>query len=238
MEGRVRRFEFVEGNQAKFWEVARRGASLTVASGHIGGAAKSRTKQLADYMAAEQEFDRLIRDKLRRGYVEVQEASEPESPMPDRWLVLVPLDGSASHELKPAATRYLVWRLVEVGVLDKKTAPPDLQRWEERASRRLRLSEPPAPGTEQYAEYQRVFLELSAADRATETGQHAVIGAYKLASGSDWIITAKEAAWLAESAHTRTPRRHKTTASAQQWLDDWQAFNERASTSGYTVRLR
>lgn len=238
MEGRERRFEFIQGNQAKFWSVSRRGASLTVASGRIGGAAKSRTKQLADYMAAEQEFDRLIRDKLRRGYVEVVEASEVEAPMPDRWLVLTPLDGSAPHELKPAATRYMVWRMVEVGMMDRQAEPPDLTRWSERASRRLRLEEPPAPGTEHYNEYQSVYLELSAADRASESAQHGVIGAYKFASGSDWIVTGKEAAWLADAARTRTPRRHKIAATAQQWLDDWEAFHVRVSDVGYTVRLR
>lgn len=238
MEGRVRRFEFVQGNQAKFWEVARRGASLTVASGKIGGQAKSRTKQLADYMAAEQEFDRLIRDKLRRGYVEVQQASEPEPPMPDRWLSLVPLDGSAPLELKPAAARYLIWRMVEVGVMDKQAPPPDLGRWAERASRRMRLPEVPAQGSEQYNEFRTLFLELSAGDRATELDQHGVVGAYKWAQGSDWIVTGKESAWLAEGARTRVPRRHKIAANAQQWLDDWIAFHERVADVGYTVQLR
>jgi predicted DNA-binding WGR domain protein len=238
VEGRERRFEFIQGNQAKFWSVSRRGATLTVASGRIGGQTKTRTKQLADYMAAEQEFDRLIRDKLRRGYVEVQKPSEPEGPMPDRWLSLVPVDGSAPLELKPAATRYMVWRMVEVGIMDRQTPPPDLSRWAERASRRLRLTEIPESSHPQHGDFRQLFLELSAGDRASELGQHGVVGAYKLAQGSDWIVTGKEAAWLADGARTRTPRRHKIAANAQQWLDDWITFHERVSDTGYTVQVR
>jgi predicted DNA-binding WGR domain protein len=238
VEGRERRFEFIQGNQAKFWSVSRRGATLTVASGRIGGQTKSRTKQLADYMAAEQEFDRLIRDKLRRGYVEVHKPSDPEAPMPDRWLSLVPLDGSAPLDLKPAATRYMVWRMVEVGIMDRQAPPPDLSRWAERASRRLRLTEVPEPTHPQHGDFRQLFLELSAADRASELPQHGVVGAYKLAHSSDWIVTGKEASWLADGARTRTPRRHKIAANAQQWLNDWIDFHERVSETGYTVQLR
>ncbi|MEZ4236392.1 MAG: WGR domain-containing protein [Myxococcota bacterium] len=234
----MRRFEYIQGNQAKFWEVTRRGATLTMASGRIGGTAKSRTKQLPDYMAAEQEFDRLIRDKLRRGYVEVEEASEPEAPMPDRALRLVPLDGSAPLELKSAATRYLVWRMVEVGAMDKQIEPPDLERWAYRASRRLRLEEVPSEDAPEFDEYRKLYLELSEADRARETGQHQVVGSYKLAVGEDWIVTAREAGWLADATRNRPPRRHKQTTNQDQWLDDWVEFHDRVSGCGYVVEIK
>lgn len=226
----MRRFEFVQGNQAKFWEISRRGATLTVGSGRIGGAAKVRNKALADYMAAEQEFDRLIRDKLRRGYVEVHAASEPESATPDRTVRL--LCKSRELLLKPAATRYLTWRMVEVGAMDKRIPPPDLDRWSHRASRRLRLEDVPPPDHPQHAEYRAVFLDLSAADRASETGQHGVVGAYKVLNGSDWTITAKEAAILADASRNRTPRRHKVTTNQEQWLADWIDFLDFAAKHG------
>ena len=57
----MRRFEYIRGNQAKFWEVVRKGAVITTASGKIGKSPKKKTKQHTDYMVAEQEFDRLVR---------------------------------------------------------------------------------------------------------------------------------------------------------------------------------
>lgn len=232
----MRRFEYIQGNQAKFWEVSRRGASLTVASGRIGGSAKTRTKQLADYMAAEQEFDRLIRDKLRRGYVEVEEASVPESPPPDRKLVLRSLDGEVELTLKPAATRYLLWRMVEIGLMDKQMTPPDLRRWLHRSSRRLRLTEIPDDDHPQQEAFWDMYMELSEEDRRTESTKHGIVGAYKLSVGTDWIVTEREASWLAEGSKSQTPRRHKITASQEQWLEEWVAFNERgAANGGYIV---
>lgn len=234
----MRRFEYIHANQAKFWEVSRRGATLTVKSGRIGGGAKERTKQLADFMAAEQEFDRLIRDKLRRGYVEVHAATDVSAPIPDRWVRLRPLDGSAPLELKAAATRYVAWRMIEVGVMDKQTKAPDLGRWEQRAARRLRLEEVPAPGAPEYGDFREIFLDLSAADRAAETGQWGIVGAYKLLEGTEWVVTPKEAAWLADATRNRTPRRHKTSTNQEHWLGEWQELHDRlAGKAGYVVEL-
>lgn len=232
----MRRFEFIQGNQAKFWEVTRRGSSVTVASGKIGGAAKTRTKQLSDYMAAEQEFDRLIRDKLRRGYVEVHGASEPDVGLPDRTLRLRPLDGTEPLDLKAAGTRYLVWRMIEVGAMDRQVEAPDLARWAQRASRRLRLDSVPEEESPAFHDYWSLFVELSEVDRAAETGQLGVVGAYKFTYGSHWIVTGKESGWLGDAGQNRTPRRHKVTANQQQWLEEWIAFHARvAPTGGYTV---
>lgn len=234
----MRRFEYIQANQAKFWEVSRRGATLTVKSGRIGGPPKMREKQLQDFMAAEQEFDRLIRDKLRRGYVEVHAATETNDPIPDRVVLLRPLDGSAPLELRDHATKYIAWRMIEVGVMDKQAKAPDLERWSHRAARRLRLEEVPAPGTEPYEEFRGIFLELSQADRGAETGQYGVVGAYKLLSGTEWIVTPKEAAWLGDATRNRTPRRHKMSASQERWLGEWQAFHDRlGGRAGYVVEL-
>ncbi|MEQ1507346.1 MAG: WGR domain-containing protein [Myxococcota bacterium] len=232
----MRRFEFIQGNQAKFWEVTRRGATLTVASGRIGGPAKTRTKQLADYMVAEQEFDRLIRDKLRRGYVEVHVASEPEQQTASRPLRLVPVDGSAPLDLPAAATRYIIWRMVEVGAMDRQAESPDLERWIHRAARRMRLEEPPDPDDGIFDEFWNVFLELSRGDRSAETGQSGVVGGYKFTDPSEWIVTGKESVWLAEAAENRTPRRHKMTDHQERWVQEWITFHHRvADTGGYTV---
>mgnify|MGYP003884987059 FL=1 len=233
----MRRFEYIHGNQAKFWQVERKGAVLTVASGKIGKSPKTRTKQLADYMAAEQEFDRLIRDHLRRGYVEVAEATPPEVPMPDRTVVLRTMDDELELEMGPRATAYIVWRMVEVEVMDKQVEPPDLQRWAYRASRRLRLDEIPSDDHEKYDDFVDMFMELSQPDRAGEA-KNGMIGAYKLADGSEWIVTAKESGILAEASAARLPKRHKISNAQQSWLDAWTEFNRAAvDRGGYLVEL-
>lgn len=77
-----------------------------------------------------------------------------------------------------------------------------------------------------------MMLELSAHDREAESGQHGVVGAYKLTSGADWVVTPREAGWLAEAARNRVPRRHKMTAHQEQWIAEWTAFNEDAARHG------
>ncbi|MCB9648641.1 MAG: DNA ligase [Deltaproteobacteria bacterium] len=68
--GGVRRFELVEGNSAKFWEVAVEGASYTVRYGRIGAAGQAKTKEAASVAAAEAEVAKLVAEKTRKGYVE------------------------------------------------------------------------------------------------------------------------------------------------------------------------
>jgi predicted DNA-binding WGR domain protein len=234
----VRRFEYIRGNQAKFWEVVRKGAVLTTASGKVGKPPKKKTKQLVDYMAAEQEFDRLIRDHLRRGYIEVEEPTEVDTGVADRHVVLRMREGGEELELKPAATRYIVWRMVEVEIMDNRVPPPDLQRWAYRASRRLRLEEIPDPEHPKFEQFVDMFMELSEPDRAAEIGEATTVAAYKLADGSEWIVTAKEAGVLAEASMARMPKRHKITASQETWMADWTDFNRRAADKGgYLVEL-
>lgn len=231
----LRRFEYVAGNQARFWEIARRGAVLTTLAGKIGTEGKERVKEFADYMAAEQEFDRLIRDHLRRGYTEVAEASEPPAAFGDRHLLLTRGDGKKTLELKAAATRYLAWRMIEVGVMDRTLPAPDLGRWAERAARRLRLAEVPAADAPEHEAFLSAFLELSEGDRSAESGVFGVVGAWKLLEGSHWILTAKECAVLAEGSKNRTPRRHKQGTLHDQWLGDWVGFLEGAAKHGGAV---
>ncbi len=231
----MRRFEYIAGNQARFWQIARRGAVLTTVAGKIGTPGKERVKEFADYMAAEQEFDRLVRDHLRRGYVEVEEASDALPSIGDRRLLLTRGDGKKTLELKGPATRYLAWRMIEVGVMDRSLVAPDLERWAQRAARRLRLAEAPEPGDAGWDEYVAAFLELSAGDRASESGSFGVVGAYKLLEGSHWILTAKECGILAEGTKNRTPRRHKQGALHDQWLAEWTTFLEGAAKHGGAV---
>ncbi len=67
----MRRFEFVEGTSAKFWQVALDGASFTVTWGKIGAAGQTQTKAFASAEKARAEHDKLVAEKTKKGYVEV-----------------------------------------------------------------------------------------------------------------------------------------------------------------------
>jgi predicted DNA-binding WGR domain protein len=79
---RVRRFECVEGSASKFWEVAVGGDALTVRYGRIGSNGQTQTKSFASAAKAQAEYDKLIREKTGKGYLEVGGAPPPSPVVP------------------------------------------------------------------------------------------------------------------------------------------------------------
>lgn len=73
----MRRFEFAEGNSNKFWEIERSSSSLTVKFGRIGANGQTQTKSFASEAAAVKEHDKLVAEKLKKGYQEVGSAPAP-----------------------------------------------------------------------------------------------------------------------------------------------------------------
>lgn len=71
----TRRFEFVEGSSAKFYEVHVSAKSVTVRFGRLGTDGQTQTKQFDDAAAAQQHADKLIKSKTSKGYQEVSLAS-------------------------------------------------------------------------------------------------------------------------------------------------------------------
>ena len=67
----MRRFEFVEGGSSKFWEIAREDAAITVRFGKIGSQGQVQQKSFDTATKAEIEHDKLIKEKTKKGYVEV-----------------------------------------------------------------------------------------------------------------------------------------------------------------------
>ncbi len=67
----MRRFEMVEGSASKFWQVEVQENRVIVCFGRIGTAGQTKEKQLADAAAAQKEQDKLIKEKLGKGYQEV-----------------------------------------------------------------------------------------------------------------------------------------------------------------------
>jgi predicted DNA-binding WGR domain protein len=67
---RVRKFEFIRGASKKFWEIAVTGKAVTVRFGRIGTAGQEQKKLHADEERAQREAEKLIAEKVRKGYVE------------------------------------------------------------------------------------------------------------------------------------------------------------------------
>jgi DNA ligase-1 len=66
-----RRFEFVGGSSDKFYEIQVQGSEVTVRFGRNGTAGQSSVKNFADTAKAAKHTEKLIAEKLRKGYVEV-----------------------------------------------------------------------------------------------------------------------------------------------------------------------
>jgi predicted DNA-binding WGR domain protein len=227
----VRRFELIEKNAAKFWAVAREREVLITHAGKIGSDGKMKKKVCKDFMAADQEYDRLIRSKLRAGYKEVEAATVEVAPLPDRTLEFVTLETDESFLIKPRAFRYIMWRMVEIGLIDRHKQAKDLSRWDMRAARRTGLDELPDPDHELYDEWERNWLRMTMRDRSASVGGVEVAG-WKFLEGSHWIVTAEECRLIAQQMAGVTPKRHRTSPMQQGWLTDWVAFHRKAEGQG------
>ncbi|MBW8756737.1 MAG: DUF4011 domain-containing protein [Burkholderiales bacterium] len=65
-----RRLEFVEGTSRKFWQIRREGSDVLIAFGRIGTSGQSQRKPFANGAGAQAEIDKLVAEKLRKGYHE------------------------------------------------------------------------------------------------------------------------------------------------------------------------
>ena len=66
-----RHFEFVKGNSSKFWQIEVLGAEVHIQFGRIGTAGQTASKSFADEATAAKHADKIIREKLAKGYIEV-----------------------------------------------------------------------------------------------------------------------------------------------------------------------
>jgi uncharacterized protein (TIGR02996 family) len=77
----MRTFVFTEAKSNKFWYVELDGASLTVSFGRVGTQGQTKTKAFPDTAAAQKEHDKLVAEKLKKGYVETTApAAAPPPP--------------------------------------------------------------------------------------------------------------------------------------------------------------
>jgi predicted DNA-binding WGR domain protein len=66
----ARYFEFVEGSSSKFWEIELDGASFTTRYGKIGTDGQTSLKEWDDDAKAKKEYDKLVAEKTKKGYIE------------------------------------------------------------------------------------------------------------------------------------------------------------------------
>ena len=70
MPPQVRHFELIAGGSKKFWEISQSGPAITVRFGRIGTSGQEQTKNFPDDSTAAGEMNRLIAEKIKKGYTE------------------------------------------------------------------------------------------------------------------------------------------------------------------------
>jgi predicted DNA-binding WGR domain protein len=134
--------EFEEGTSSKFWRARTEGKSLFVNYGKIGSAGQTQVKQFASPDVAEAEYEKLVREKRRKGYVDAggggggeeeededadgDDGDEEEAPPPKKVAKPAP----AAPPSRPAGGTKLTLQLGDRTVetylyLDGKTARMD-----------------------------------------------------------------------------------------------------------------
>ena len=66
----ARYFELSEGTSNKFWEIALAGNAVKTRYGKIGTPGQQTLKEFGDAGAAQKEYDKLVHEKTKKGYVE------------------------------------------------------------------------------------------------------------------------------------------------------------------------
>ena len=77
-----REFQFIDGSSKKFWAIALDGNAFTVHFGRIGTIGQAKPKAFGNDDTAKQEYDKLILEKTRNGYVEVAPGAASPGPAP------------------------------------------------------------------------------------------------------------------------------------------------------------
>jgi predicted DNA-binding WGR domain protein len=75
--------EFAEGTSSKFWRARTEGKTLYVNYGKIGTTGQTQVKDLADPAAARAEYEKLIREKRKKGYDDAGQAADAAGPTDD-----------------------------------------------------------------------------------------------------------------------------------------------------------
>ena len=73
-------FEYTDEKSSKFWEITLEGVSFTVRYGKIGTAGQTQTKDFASPEIALREAEKLLKEKVKKGYIEKTNGAQSETP--------------------------------------------------------------------------------------------------------------------------------------------------------------
>jgi uncharacterized protein (TIGR02996 family) len=76
----MRTFEFNDGKSQKFWNIDLQGSAFTVTYGRLGTAGQTQTKKFANPGQAQAAHDKLVAEKLAKGYVETSAGAAAATP--------------------------------------------------------------------------------------------------------------------------------------------------------------
>jgi predicted DNA-binding WGR domain protein len=113
----TRRFEFREGKSDKFWTITVEGKATTVTYGRRGTKGQSQTKKWASDADARKQYETLIAEKRKKGYVETNAAGRAKPAVPAPW--------------SPAVTSQLERLEIACKPFDPPDAPRPLDRFGE-----------------------------------------------------------------------------------------------------------
>jgi uncharacterized protein (TIGR02996 family) len=98
------RYEFAEGTSNKFWEITLDGASFKTTYGKIGAAGQTTLKSFGSPAEAQREHDKLVAEKVRKGYALVGERAAAAAPVKRALATAETLD-ARNPELEAAIER-------------------------------------------------------------------------------------------------------------------------------------
>ena len=77
----MRTFVFTDDKSNKFWNIDLRGTSFTVIFGKVGTKGQTQVKDFPDEVAARKAHDKLVAEKVGKGYIETTTRRTPASPL-------------------------------------------------------------------------------------------------------------------------------------------------------------
>ncbi len=97
------RYELVSGNSSKFWQIDLDDAAFTTSFGRIGTSGQTKTKTFANASAAKSAHDKLVAEKVKKGYVLVVDTTSAPAPSaPHEPPAAAPAAAPAPAEEAPA----------------------------------------------------------------------------------------------------------------------------------------
>jgi predicted DNA-binding WGR domain protein len=78
------RLELLDGSVAKFWAISLEGSGHTAHYGRIGSAGKKKTKEFDSPDKAKSSYDKLLKQKMKKGYLRVADPKEQSEKSPDQ----------------------------------------------------------------------------------------------------------------------------------------------------------